>query len=123
MIATNIHHITRLRINSDCDGVRSVVFVHGCHWNCFWCYNPEIRFIDTYKTLTPKELNYYIEKDKAYFQNSNGGVTFSGGNPLLYAEFIETYIKESRGAFLVNIETSLFVQQKKLVNLLTLVSE
>ncbi len=123
MIAADIHHITRLRINSDGNGVRSVVFVHGCPLNCFWCCNPETRFTNTYKSLTPRELNDYIKKDKIYFQNSDGGVTFCGGEPLLYVDFIEAYIKEFCDDFSVNIETSLFVQQEKLINLLPLVNE
>ena len=120
---SDIHHITRLRINSDGEGVRSVIFVHGCPLNCFWCCNPETRFADNFKTLTPEQLNDYIKKDKAYFQNSNGGVTFCGGEPLLYADFIEEYIKEYCTDFSVNIETSLYVEQTELIKLLPLVNE
>lgn len=123
MLTADIHHITRLRINSDGDGVRSVVFVHGCPLNCFWCCNPETRFTDDFKTLTPEQLNDYIKKDKPYFQNSNGGVTFCGGEPLLYADFIEKYIKEYCTDFSVNIETSLYIKQAKLIKLIPLVNE
>jgi len=123
MIAADIHHITRLRVNSDGDGVRSVIFVHGCPLNCFWCCNPETRFTDNFKTLTPEQLNDYIKKDKLYFQNSNGGVTFCGGEPLLYTDFIEEYIKEYCTDFSVNIETSLYVEQTELIKLLPLVNE
>lgn len=123
MSTADIHHITRLRINSDGDGVRSVIFVHGCPLNCFWCCNPETRFTNNFKTLTPKQLNEYIKKDKPYFQYSNGGVTFCGGEPLLYDEFIEEYIKEYCTDFSVNVETSLCGEQAKLVKLLPLVNE
>ena len=123
MLTADIHHITRLRINSDGDGVRSVVFVHGCPLNCFWCCNPETRFTDNFKTLTPGQLNDYIKKDKPYFQYSKGGVTFCGGEPLLYADFIEKYVKEYCTDFSVNIETSLCVEQTELIKLLPLINE
>ena len=119
----DIHHVTRLRINSDGDGVRSVIFVHGCPLNCFWCCNPETRFTDNFKTLTPEQLNDYIKKDKPYFQYSNGGVTFCGGEPLLYADFIEEHIKEYCTNFSVNIDTSLYIEQTELIKLLPLVNE
>lgn len=122
-MTANINHITRLRINSDGVGVRSVIFVQGCPLNCFWCCNPETRFTSNYKTLTPIQLNEYIAKDKPYFLYSNGGVTFCGGEPLLYSDFIEEYIRGFGAGFSVNIETSLYVEQEKLMGLLTLIDE
>ncbi len=122
-VTANINHITRLRINSDGIGVRSVIFVQGCPLNCFWCCNPETHFTSKYKTLTPDQLNEYIAKDKPYFMYSNGGVTFCGGEPLLYSDFIAKYISAFCSEFSVNIETSLYVEQEKLIGLLPLVDE
>lgn len=70
----------------DGPGIRTVVFLNGCSLRCKFCHNPE--------TWTIRELNYtpleIVEKvlrNKPYFRN-NGGVTFSGGEPLLQYDFL-----------------------------------
>ena len=70
----------------DGPGIRTVVFLSGCKLRCKYCHNPEtwIRGKDNY---TPEELAIRILKNKNYFQR-NGGVTFSGGEPLLQSKFI-----------------------------------
>lgn len=122
-MTADINHITRLRINSDGVGVRTVVFVQGCPLNCFWCCNPETRYTSEYKTLTPAQLHDYIARDIPYFIHSNGGVTFCGGEPLLYSDFIEEYIRDFCAEYSVNIETSLYVEPEKLIGLIPLVNE
>ena len=71
----------------DGPGIRNVVFLGGCHLRCKYCQNPE-----TWKmmspNITPQELAEKIIKNKPYFRRNNGGVTFSGGEPLLQAQFI-----------------------------------
>lgn len=84
--------------------------MYGCPLNCFWCCNPGTRFGSDYKTLTPEALHEYIKRDRIYFKYSNGGITFSGGEPLLYADFIEEYIRKYGMDISVNIETSLFAE-------------
>ncbi len=100
--------IVRLRINSDGDGVRSVVFLYGCPLSCIWCCNPETRFGEKYKTVTTEELYDLIKRDSIYYSETNGGVTFSGGEPLLYADFIKEFCEKYGMQFNVNIESSLF---------------
>lgn len=70
----------------DGPGIRSVVFLTGCPLRCLYCHNPEFfkKGIDNY---TPNELAEKLLKNKAYFKNG-GGVTFSGGEPLLQSDFI-----------------------------------
>lgn len=70
----------------DGPGIRCVVFFNGCKLRCKYCHNPEM--------WTKKNNNYTIEdlfnkimRSKPYFKN-NGGVTFSGGEPLLHSDFI-----------------------------------
>ena len=71
----------------DGEGVRYAVFLSGCPLRCVFCHNP-----DTWNMagtlMTPEELVKKIAKYKPYFKN-NGGVTFTGGEPLLQAEFIK----------------------------------
>ena len=74
----------------DGDGVRYAVFLSGCPMRCVFCHNPDTWNMS--KTLmSPEELTQKISKYKPYFKN-NGGVTFTGGEPLLQAEFIKETI-------------------------------
>lgn len=59
-----------------------------------------------------------ILKDKNYY-NNNGGVTFSGGDPLLFSENIVSLIKEiKKNNISVCVESSLFVPQKNIINII-----
>ncbi len=70
----------------DGPGIRTVVFLSGCKLRCKYCHNPEMwqKGKDNY---TPEELAEKILRNKNYFGNK-GGVTFSGGEPLLQSKFI-----------------------------------
>ena len=70
----------------DGPGIRTVVFLNGCKLRCKYCHNPEM-FTKKEDNYTPEELVKKIVKNKPYFKN-NGGVTFSGGEPLLQNNFI-----------------------------------
>ena len=99
--------MTRLRIGADGEGVRTVVFLYGCPLNCFWCCNPENRFGSEYRDLTEVELYDCIRRDIPYFVATAGGITFSGGEPLLCADFLSRFIRERCKGFSVDLETSL----------------
>ncbi len=71
----------------DGPGIRTVVFLNGCKLRCKYCHNPEMWNIQEYN-YTPKELAQKIIRNKNYFKRNNGGVTFSGGEPLLQSKFI-----------------------------------
>lgn len=70
----------------DGDGLRYGVFLSGCPLRCAFCHNP-----DTWEMggmcLSPEELVKKATRYKPYF-GDNGGITFSGGEPLLQADFI-----------------------------------
>ena len=70
----------------DGPGVRFVVFMQGCPLRCVCCHNPETHKIGEGKRYTPKEIAEKAEKYKEYFGES-GGITLSGGEPLLQPEF------------------------------------
>ena len=70
----------------DGPGIRTVVFLSGCKLRCKYCHNPEMWKKDK-DNYTPEELAKKILRNKNYF-NRNGGVTFSGGEPLLQSKFI-----------------------------------
>mgnify|MGYP002639747446 CR=1 FL=1 len=96
-----VFDIKRFAIH-DGPGIRTSIFFKGCPLSCWWCHNPEscktgIQELDfKFKgssTLgwetTAKELLMEVEKDRAFFDESNGGVTFTGGEPMMQAAFLK----------------------------------
>ena len=85
----NIHSIQSLGA-VDGPGVRYVVFMQGCPLRCVYCHNP-----DTWLTEggTPTDVDELVRKAlrfRPYWKNG-GGVTVTGGEPLLQAEFVEEF--------------------------------
>lgn len=70
----------------DGPGVRYVIFMQGCPLRCKCCHNPETWEIGTGRQFTAQEIVSRIERYKNYF-GELGGVTLSGGEPLLQASF------------------------------------
>lgn len=111
---TDIQHFSL----HDGPGIRTTVFLKGCSLKCPWCANPEC--------ISPKiegdfgydipieELEREILKDLPYYK-TGGGVTFSGGEPLLQIKNLEPLLKSLK-LKKINIcfETSLFVKEEYL---------
>lgn len=76
----------------DGPGIRFVVFMQGCKLRCLFCHNPETWNLKEGFTITPEALVKKIVRYKNYF-NEQGGVTFSGGEPLLQPEFLLESLK------------------------------
>lgn len=77
----------------DGPGVRFVVFMQGCPLRCAYCHNPEMWNAKEAKIqMTPEELLKKVLRYKVYFKN-DGGVTVSGGEPLMQAKFVEEFFK------------------------------
>ncbi len=70
----------------DGPGIRTVVFLSGCKLRCKYCHNPEM-WVKGKENYTPDELVVRILKNKNYLIQG-GGVTFSGGEPILQSKFI-----------------------------------
>ena len=70
----------------DGPGIRVVVFFNGCKLRCKYCHNPEM-WTKKENNYSPQELVEKIKRYKPYFKDK-GGVTFSGGEPLLQSKFI-----------------------------------
>ena len=71
----------------DGPGVRSVLFLSGCPFRCLYCHNPETWIIDGKETITSEEAYKKMIRFLPYWKN-NGGVTISGGEPLLQMDFL-----------------------------------
>lgn len=77
----------------DGPGMRMVVFMSGCKLRCLYCHNPETWGINDYKLeLTGEELLEKYNHNKDYY-GDDGGITFSGGEPLLQSEFLTEAVK------------------------------
>ena len=78
----------------DGPGIRFVVFFQGCKLRCLYCHNPETWNINSKEAveITSEELVEKVEKYKNYY-GEDGGVTFSGGEPLLQTEFLLECLK------------------------------
>ena len=70
----------------DGPGVRFVVFMQGCNLRCGCCHNPDTWDMSGGKTYSAIEIANKAKRYKEYF-GENGGITLSGGEPLLQAEF------------------------------------
>ena len=120
----------------DGEGVRTTVFLKGCPLNCIWCHNPECISKELQELFypekcigcnmcekgcysgarticgreyTPDELVSELLLDKVYFSHG-GGVTFSGGEPLLQSDFLCECVKLlKKEGVSVYIETSLCI--------------
>ena len=72
----------------DGPGVRFVIFMQGCNLRCGCCHNPDTWCFDGGKAYTADALLKSILNYRTYF-GKDGGVTVSGGEPLLQAEFVK----------------------------------
>lgn len=94
----------------DGPGIRTTVFMKGCPLDCWWCHNPEgrqdtsetlmshIKIVDGGERIKEEKIGRLIsvadlmkelKKDRVFYDQSGGGITFSGGEPMHQIEFLE----------------------------------
>jgi len=86
MIKGRIHSIETFG-TVDGPGIRCVIFMQGCFVGCIFCHNRDTWDPMDGKEYTVDEILDTVLKYKTYYKLSGGGVTLSGGEPLLQAEF------------------------------------
>lgn len=110
----------------DGPGIRFVLFLQGCMLKCKYCHNRDTWDIHAGKIFTVEQILEKIERSKNYIESSNGGVTVTGGEPLLQVKFlIELFTKLKEQNIHTCIDTSGMVDItddiKKLLSLTDLV--
>ncbi|MCO6472267.1 MAG: glycyl-radical enzyme activating protein [Melioribacteraceae bacterium] len=125
MMKGNIFDIKKFAIH-DGPGIRTTVFLTGCPLDCWWCHNPEsLRKVnssnETNKEVSVEYVIQEIEKDIIFYDESGGGATFSGGEPLVQFDFLYELLKNCKRK---NIHTCIdtsgyapFEKFEKIVNL------
>lgn len=123
----------------DGPGTRTTVFMKGCPLNCWWCHNPEsiqpeieeftveerlgsesfsrLKKIGEYLSL--EQVIAQIKKEQVFMDESGGGATLSGGEPLLQLEFTKALLKKCKSQGIhTALDTTGLTSQNKLEELL-----
>ncbi len=102
----------------DGPGIRYTVFMQGCNLRCACCHNPETWRMDGGTPYTAEELFRRIRRYRSYFGDM-GGVTLSGGEPLLQAAFVrELFMRCKNDGIHTCLDTSGSVINEEVVSLL-----
>ncbi len=115
-----IMQIQNFSVN-DGEGIRTTVFLPGCPLRCAWCSNPEGQTMSNPMTheITVREVMRQVERQMIFYQYSNGGVTFSGGEATMQTEFLRALVNElyDAGIFLA-IETCGVFEFENIIDIL-----
>ena len=87
----------RRGVTKDGPGLRTSVFLKGCPLRCVWCHNPESQSPEIERAVTTdevcgremsvEEVMDEVRRDKVFYASSGGGVTLTGGEPIMQGDF------------------------------------
>ncbi len=97
----NIHSIESFG-TVDGPGIRFVIFMQGCPMRCLYCHNPDTWSNDINKKMTVQEILEKYNSIKEFLRN--GGITVTGGEPLLQIDFVTDLFKQAK---INNIHTAI----------------
>lgn len=92
-IIGNIHSIESCG-TVDGPGIRFVVFLQGCPMRCLYCHNPDTWATYSNKKMSVAEILSQYDGVKEFVKN--GGLTVTGGEPLLQTDFVTELFKEAK---------------------------
>lgn len=105
----------------DGPGIRFVVFTQGCPLRCKYCHNPDTWKMTDGKNMDIESLVSEATKYKSYMRFSGGGVTVTGGEPLLQVDFIKDFFKRLKEEDIhTAIDTSGYIFNDKVKEVLDL---
>ena len=78
----------------DGPGLRYVVFMQGCPLRCAYCHNPDTWEVGKGEEITVGEIISEYEKNSSFYKN--GGITVTGGEPLLQIDFLTELFKDAK---------------------------
>ena len=128
-----IFDIKRFAVH-DGPGIRTTVFLKGCPLSCWWCHNPESQSLKPVTVEVERKLNgkiilakktygeqlgiedlmEWILRDQLFYEESGGGVTFSGGEPLMQPVVLEALLKSCKARGLhTTVDTCGYAKQKQ----------
>lgn len=116
--------IDRLRIGTDGQGITSLITFYGCPLKCNYCLNPQCHNnISESSYIRSDELYDQIKIDELYYLATGGGITFGGGEPLLYSNFIAEVLDKGAKKWNITVETSLHIPFAQIDVLLPYINE
>lgn len=78
----------------DGPGIRYVLFMQGCPLRCIYCHNPDTWETGKGEKITPDEVLQEFNKNRSFY--SKGGITVTGGEPLLQVDFLTELFKKAK---------------------------
>lgn len=109
-----IYDVQRYSLH-DGPGIRTIIFLKGCPLRCPWCANPESQSCKVEKMgdeevgrlITVEEAMEVVKRDMPFYKRSGGGMTLSGGEPLMQPKFSKALVQAAKDEGInVAIETS-----------------
>ena len=119
----NVVSLSRIRTQTDGEGVTTLVVSMGCPLRCAYCINP-FTWDGSFKgkIYTAEDLYNELKIDNLYFLATGGGVMFGGGEPLLNADFISSFITKYKSTgWKFSMETSINVPLENLKKVIGLI--
>ena len=101
LLLGNVHSIESCG-TVDGPGIRFVIFMQGCPMRCMYCHNPDTWGFNDNKKMSANEILTKYNSVKEFLKN--GGITVTGGEPLLQIDFVTELFKQ---AYKYNIHTAL----------------
>ena len=133
-----IFDIKRFAVH-DGPGIRTTIFLKGCPLSCWWCHNPESRSDEPQQSVRhltleggifdKEEITGYevgvdeiiqqVERDRIFYEESGGGVTLSGGEPLNQPQFCRELLRSLKtSGFHTALDTTGYAPEEDILSVM-----